>query len=72
VPSASFVFFARPAFDEVLLPPHEDNMIAKTALKAPIFLTLKLDEPNIVTPHGFSDSALKDGERIQHLALKCG
>jgi hypothetical protein len=35
-------------------------------------LTLKLDEPNIVTPHGFSDSALKYGDRVQHLELKCG
>ena len=72
MPSASFVFLERPAFEEVLLPPHEDNMIAKTALNAPIFLMLELDEPNIVAPHGFSDSARKDGDRVQHLALKGG
>jgi hypothetical protein len=37
-----------------LLSPHDIKMIAKTALNALSFLTLNFDEPDMVTPYGFS------------------
>jgi hypothetical protein len=63
----SLAFFDLPALEEELLPPHDIKMIAKTALNALSFLTLNLDEPDMVTPCGFSSRPIATMDTLHKL-----